>query len=128
MGPNISNVLLSVNLIDVTVKFLTLPALSFVHNVLKQPSSIMKMGQTTRAPGATEEQKRRGKLMEQQIEILKASNLIRQIRGRPITKQILLDAIKALNDDCAYELGHLAQVRRIHSGDPTDTRYWSKKV
>lgn len=54
--------------------------------------------------------------------------MIKQIKGQPITKVILLSSIKALNDACNGELGHLTMVQRIKSSDPRSSRYWSKKV
>ena len=80
------------------------------------------------APNATDEGKATDKLIEQQIEVLKAATLLKEINGKPITRKVLLETILILNQECEFALGKLSMVHRIKSCDPRKSRFWTKKV
>ena len=66
--------------------------------------------------------------IERQIQILKAAGLVEKIGNQPITKDVVLQAIQTLNDECQERLHTTKDVVPLYSIDHKKTKFAGKKI
>ena len=66
--------------------------------------------------------------IERQILILKGATMLEKVGGRAITKEVILRAIEALNEESAEKLSATTNVVNLYSADPKESQYSAKNI
>lgn len=65
--------------------------------------------------------------VETQIQILKGTSLCERIGDKPVTKEVVLQAIASLNDDCEGVLGKMVNVVKLQSANHNESKYYARQ-
>ena len=66
--------------------------------------------------------------LERQINVLKGCRLLKEIGDKPVTKELVLQAIGKLNIDCEMALGTMVDIVHIQAADHKDSKYWARQL
>ena len=66
--------------------------------------------------------------LESQINVLKGCQLLKEISSKPVTKELVLQAIGKLNYDCEMALGTMVDIVHIQAADHKESKYYARQL